>query len=147
MKKNISLLLTFLIILTVSTSCFAIKQINTDNTYFDINNAAYILTGNVYIETGDRIITADKAKVSMLSMEVWADGSIKLTQNDVTLTGDSVYASNAEKSATISGNVCLERSNLKITAETAIYNWQTKIAVFKNNVVVEKDGEAQVAMN
>ena len=126
MKKNISLLLTFLIILTVSTSCFAAKpKITADNTYFDINNAAYILTGNVYIETGDRIITADKAKVSMLSMEVWADGSIKLTQNDVTLTGDSVYANNAEKSATISGNVCLERSNLKITAETAIYNWQT----------------------
>lgn len=77
--------------------------IKADKTYYDINTGLYVLSGNVYIQVRDQIITAGQAKVSLSSLEVWGTGGITLTQGDIYLEADNVHVFDAQNKALIEG--------------------------------------------
>ena len=139
------LLTVFALFLLPGLSLAAKPNITSDSNYFDINTGCYILEGNVRIETSSRLITADKAKVNITSMEVWGDGNISVTQDDITFTGNSVYVDGSSKEAVIRGNADLERTGLSIRSDNVKYNWQDKIATFKGNVQVNDNGQTYSA--
>lgn len=110
--------------------------ITADKTYYDIESGLYILSGHVYIEVRDRIITAGQAKVSLSSMEVWGSCGITLTQGDIKMTADSVHVFGAQNKALIEGGVTFRRTDLAVAADRAEFDWKTKLGVFSGNVKV-----------
>ncbi|MDR3592426.1 MAG: LptA/OstA family protein [Negativicutes bacterium] len=146
MKRKI-LLIFLLALLVLSSTTFAASKpvIRADKTYFDINTGLYVLKGNVYIEVRNRIITADMAKVSVGSLEVWGSGGVVVTQDDITFTGDSVYVYGSQDKAQIDGGVTFTRTGLSITADRAEFNWRSKLGVFSGNVKITQDGNARTA--
>lgn len=135
------LTLTLLICLLFTATAMAAKPIiKADQQYFDINTGLYMLSGNVYIEVKNRIITAGQAKVSMSSLEVWGSGGITVTQGDIYFTGDSVYVYGISDRATIEGNINFSRTDIQINADRVDYNWRDKNAVFTGNVQILQNG-------
>ena len=93
MKLLRSSLLCAIALCIMSTTALAARpSITSDSNYLDMNTGRYILEGHVRIATDARVITADKAQVSIASLEVWGQGHITVTQDDITFTGDNVYA-------------------------------------------------------
>lgn len=117
-------------------------SISADNKTFDILTGRYVLTGNVRVEIGQRVITADKAAVNLLSMEVVGEGHINLSseEDDITFSGDRVTVIGPEKTAYVAGNTSFKQGETIITADNASYNWQTKLAVFSQNVCLTLNG-------
>ena len=145
---KLKILLLFLLVLCMLTSTVSAGSkpiIKADKTYFDINTGLYVLQGHVDIEVRNRVITADLARVSISSLEVWASGNIKLVQDDITFTGDSVYVFGTENRAQIDGGVSLSRTGLMITADKADFCWKTKIGVFNGNVKVTQGDKTWTA--
>ena len=69
MKKI--LLFVFLLCLLPLT-CLAKPTIKCDRQPFDPITTTYYLEGNVSVDTGSRLITADRAQVELYSLEVYA---------------------------------------------------------------------------
>lgn len=145
LRKFHFLLPILALLLLLPASVFAKPIISSDSNYFDINTGRYILDGNVYVKTGDREIRAEHAQVSIVSLEVWGQGGVTVTQGDILFTGDTVYVSGRNKSATISGGIDFERTALSIKAESVVFNWGTKIAEFSGNISVNDHGNAYTA--
>ena len=139
--------ISFLLLLLLSITSLALAKpvISSDSSYLDVNTGRYVLEGHVRVETGSRIITADKAQVSIASLEVWGQGHITLTQEDIHFTGNSVYVNGSDKEATIEGGTDFERTGLSITSDSAKFNWETKIADFYDNVTVRRGDETSTA--
>lgn len=142
MKKFKTLLFLLGLLFLMTTSVLAKPIITSDTNYFDINTGQYVLKGNVYIETGSRIITAGQARVDMTSLEVWAQDGVTVRQDNLTFHGQNVYVAGADKTATITGGVDLSRDGLLITADSVKYNWDNKIAEFTGNVNVNNNGNS-----
>ena len=138
MMKKITLL-TVLLLVLISSTVLAKPIITADKTYFDVATGLYNLVGNVYIEVGNRIITAGQAKVNMASMEVAGSGGVTVTQDDIKFSGDNVFVYGASNKADVSGNIIFMRTGLSITADQASFNWKTKLATFTGNVQVITD--------
>lgn len=132
--------LSIIIFSYFSLSVLASPKISADNQRFDFHTGHYLLTGNVTVETQNRLIRADRAEVSITSLEVWAEGNITLVQDDIYFAGDYLYVNGHDDAATIDGNVLFTRGDLRITSNFASFNWKTKIGAFQENVSV-KDGE------
>lgn len=141
MKKTfwLGLFVLTALLFSINTSYAAKPIIKSDKQYLDFKTGLYVLKGHVYIEVKNRIITADQAKVDMLSMEVWGSGGITLKQNDLFFTGQSVYVYGKKSLAKIDGSVHLSRPTIDITADKVDFNWKNKIATFQGNVKVTKD--------
>lgn len=139
-NKTIMAILVLGLILTLSaSSVMAAKPIiQADEQYLDISSGLYVLNGHVYVQVGNRIITAGTAKVDLTGMQVWGSGGITLSQDDVYFTGDTVYVYGNDRYARITGGVQLQRSDLIITADTVEYNWRDKQAVFSGHVRVQQ---------
>jgi lipopolysaccharide export system protein LptA len=145
--KQKTLLILMLVLLVLTSTAFAAPKpvIKADKTYFDINTGLYVLKGNVYIEVRNRIITANLAKVSVGSLEVWGSGGVTVTQDDITFTGESVYVYGTQDRAQIDGGITFNRTGLSIIADKAEFNWRTKIGMFTGNVKVTQDGNSWTA--
>ena len=128
---RIFLLLACMLFSLTAAASAAMPDISADKTKFDPLTMTYELTGNVRVATSDRVITADHAKGTMTTMEVWADGRITLMQDDIVFKGD------------ITGGTTYERSNLVIKSDNASFNWDTKLADFSGNVKRTMDGETE----
>lgn len=113
--------------------------IKADKTYYDINTGLYVLRGNVYIQVRDRIITAEQAKVSLSSLEVWGMGGITLTQGDIYLEADSVHVFGSQNKAVIEGDLTFRRTGLTVIADRVEFDWKTKLCVFNGNVTVTQN--------
>lgn len=148
MRKTFrSFILTFVFMLSmISTSFAAMPEISSDSRYFDFSSGCFVLDGNVVVKTDDRVIEADKARVSLTTKEVWADGNIYLEEpgQQIKFTGGNLYAADETKTVSIKGNVKFERPDITIKAERCSFNWKTKIAEFDNLVEVTKDGKVDV---
>jgi lipopolysaccharide export system protein LptA len=145
-KRKILLIFLLALFVLTSTSFAAPKPIiRADKTYFDINTGLYVLKGNVYIEVRNRIVTADMARVSVGSLEVWGSGGVVVTQDDITFSGDSVYVFGTQDRAQIEGGVAFSRTGLSITADRAEFNWRTKLGVFSGNVKINQNGVTRTA--
>lgn len=146
MRQKMLLIILLILFVFSGTALAGPKPIiKADTTYFDINTGLYILKGNVYIEVKNRIITAQMAKVSIASLEVWGSGGVTVNQGDISFTGDSVYVFGTKDHANIDGGVTFRRTGLTITADRAEFNWKTKIGVFSGNVCLTKDGVTYTA--
>lgn len=150
MAKIKGIFLSLLVLLEISGIFFlptenasaARPSISADNKTFDILTGSYVLTGNVRVEIGQRIITADKATVNLLSMEVVGEGHINLSseEDDITFSGDRVTVIGPEKTAYVTGYASFKQGETSITADDASYNWQTKLAVFSRNICLTLNG-------
>jgi len=141
----IAFILTSFIGMETTTVVFAKPVINANTTYYDVDSGLYMLKGNVYVGVGDRVITAEQAKVSMSSLEVWASDGITLTQGNISLSAYSVHVYGAQNKALIEGGVTFKQSGITITADQTEFNWSSKLAVFSGNVQVTKEGRTWMA--
>ncbi|MDR3564159.1 MAG: LptA/OstA family protein [Negativicutes bacterium] len=142
MKGKVVLL--FIVMLTCLSFAAAVQAapvIKSDSSSFDVTQGMYILKGNVSVEVGNRLITAGEARVKVLSLEVWGEGGITLTQGDIIFTGDSVYVNGLKDTALIKKNITFKRGDTNITADEAEFNWRTKQGVFRNNVIIDDGGK------
>lgn len=136
-----SLLILVLLFTLICSVCSAARpNVTADDSYFDPNRGQYILTGNVVITIGNRTITADSARFSPITMEVWGDSAVTLTQDDIYFTGGSVYVNGSARTAYIYGGANFSRSGLTITSDSASFNWRSKIATFDGNVTINQNG-------
>jgi lipopolysaccharide assembly outer membrane protein LptD (OstA) len=139
-KKKISIVFLLLTLLFTSTVFAAMPTIRADHQYFDITSGLQVLSGNVYIEHKNRVVTAGEARTNYV--EVWASGGVTFTQDDIYFTGSTVYVSFPKNLAQISGGISFSRSGLQITANQVDFNWKTKVADFSGNVQVTQDGNS-----
>ncbi|MDL2281093.1 organic solvent tolerance protein OstA [Selenomonadales bacterium OttesenSCG-928-I06] len=140
MNKRILVLCLVFCFLLAGIANAAMPTIKADKTYYDINTGLYVLDGNVYIESKNRVVTAGHAKVSVDNFEVWGTGGITFKQDDIHFKGGSVYVYGKNKRAEIAGGVDFERTDVHITSDSAEYNWKSKVAIFKGNVNVNENG-------
>lgn len=135
-----------LLLLSSSGISSASVSVTSDSKYFDVYSGCFVLEGNVLVKTDDRSIGADKARVNLVSKEVWANGDVFVedTRDNIKFKGAAVYASDASKTAVIKGNAHLERTDIDIHANNCSFNWQTKIAEFEGLVEVKQNGTVNV---
>ena len=136
--KRFWAILLLLVLLPTASALAAKPVVRADQQYLDPTTGLYVLKGNVYIETGNRVITAGEAEVDMAGMEVHGTGGITLKQDGINFSGNSVYVYGTKNQADISGKVHFERSGLSIDADQVTFNWKTKQAVFSGNVVIHQ---------
>jgi lipopolysaccharide assembly outer membrane protein LptD (OstA) len=122
----------------------AAPEFKADKTYFDINTGLYVLEGNVLVRVKDAVIQAPRARVSLASLEVYAEGGISVTQEGICFRGNSVYVKGQERRAIIQGNITLETDAFRISCTTADFNWKTKEAVLKEAIIYQHDTEKHV---
>lgn len=139
-KYKTLLILTLLFTLICSVCSAARPNVTADDSYFDPNRGQYILTGNVVITIGNRTITADSARFSPITMEVWGDDGVSLTQDDIYFSGGSVYVNGSARTAYIYGGANFSRNGLAISSDSASFNWKTKLAAFDGNVTINQNG-------
>ncbi|WP_462332735.1 LptA/OstA family protein [Schwartzia sp. (in: firmicutes)] len=140
---RIFLLLACLLMSMTAVTSAAMPDISADKTKFDPLTMTYELTGHVRVATSDRVITADHAKGTMTTMEVWADGNITLMQDDIVFKGSKLYVNGNAHNADITGGTTYERSTLLIKSDNANFNWDTKLADFSGHVKRTMDGESE----
>lgn len=147
MRYGRALCLALALLLFAGTAAAASKPvIRADKTYYDVNSGLYVLSGNVFIQVGSRVITAGQAKVNLGSLEVWGSGGITLTQGDIRLAAENVHVLGPQNRALIDGGVVFCRDGLNIRAERADFDWKNKLATFTGNVkVLQQDSAWQAA--
>ncbi|MGE4588721.1 MAG: LptA/OstA family protein [Acidaminococcaceae bacterium] len=120
-------------------SCLAKPIIKCDKQTFDPITTTYYLEGNVSVDTGNRLITANRAQVELYSLEVYAEGNVNLTQDNMVFTGDTVHVYGSKKTAVVEGDINFSDGNITITANKGSFNWGTKDAIFAGNVLINAD--------
>lgn len=140
MKTKSILIVVLLLTLFCSIASASRPNVTADDSYFDPNRGQYILTGNVVITIGDRTITADSARFSPITMEVWGDDGVSFSQDGTHFTGGKVYVNGPTRTAYIEGNSTFTRDDLTISSDTATFNWKTKLATFNGNVAITQNG-------
>lgn len=141
-----SMFLVCVLMLSIVGVSSASVSVTSDSKYFDISSSCFVLEGNVLVKTDTRTIGADKARVNLVTKEVWANGNVYVEepQEEIKFKGGSVYASDELKTAIIKGDAILERPDITIQAEKCSFNWRTKIAEFSGLVEVRQDGKTNV---
>ncbi len=139
-KRKIGVLVLLFSFLLTSLAFAGRPSVTADESYFDPDVGQYILTGNVRIEIGSRLITASAARFSPVTMEVWGDNGAELYQGDIYFSGGSIYVNGPQRTAYISGGTYFKRDGLAISSDSASFNWSTKLAAFDGNVVINQNG-------
>lgn len=141
-----SMFLVCVLMLSMVGVSSASVSVTSDSKYFDISSGCFVLEGNVLVKTDTRTIGADKARVNLVTKEVWANGNVYVEepQEEIKFKGGSVYASDELKTAIIKGDAILGRPDITIQAEKCSFNWRTKIAEFSGLVEVRQDGKTNV---
>ena len=139
MKKILVLVFLFCVF---PLSCLAKPIIKCDKQTFDPITTTYYLEGNVSVDTGSRLITANRAQVELYSLEVYAEGNVNLTQDNMVFTGDTVHVYGGRKTAVVEGDINFSDGNATITATRGSFNWSTKDAVFEGNVLINADSSS-----
>lgn len=142
-NKQLCLLFLLLIILLCPslTAGASPLDVKADRTYYDVNTGLYMLEGNVVVRVKDTEIQAPMAKVSLATMEVYAEGGISVVQGDTYFYGDSVFLKGNERCATIEGNITMQDNGLSFACSSADYNWKTKDAVLTNVTITDASGQ------
>jgi len=136
-------LIVALIILYPTLASASAPVITADNQYYDFETGLYILDGNVSVQTKHGLVQAQKARVSMTALEVFAEGGITFSQDELCLSGgDTIFVTGKEHRLVIEGNIRLQSSTVDLTCARADFNWKTKNATLSNVSFVE-NGEAK----
>lgn len=134
-------LLLLIILLCPSLAGANPLDVKADSTYFDVNTGLYMLDGNVTIRVKDAEIQAPMARVSLATMEVYAEGGISVVQGDTHFYGNSVYLKGKERCATIEGNITMQDNGLSFACSRADFNWQTKDVILTNVTITDNSGQ------
>ena len=120
MKRKSILILVLLFTLICSIASAARPSVTANDSYFDPDSGQYVLTGNVVITIGARTITADSARFSPVTMEVWGDDGVSFNQDGMTFTGGSVYVKGPARTAYIKGGSHFSRGGLTIKSDQSL---------------------------
>jgi lipopolysaccharide assembly outer membrane protein LptD (OstA) len=116
-------------------------DVKADSTYYDVNTGLYMLDGNVTVRVKDAVIQAPMARVSLATLEVYAEGGISVVQGDTHFYGDSVLLKGKEHCAAIQGNITMQDNGLTFTCSNADFDWQTKDVILKNVTITDSSGQ------
>ena len=134
-------LLLLLILLCPSFAGASPLDVNADQTYYDTNTGLYMLEGNVTVRVKDAEIRAPVARVSLATMEAYAEGGVSVVQGDTYFRGDSVFIQGRDHRALIEGDIRMEDNGLSIVCSRADFNWKTKNVVLSNATITDSAGE------
>lgn len=138
------LLVVLMILLCPSLVSAGPLAVQADSTYYDTDTGLYMLDGNVTVRVKDAEIQAPMARVSLATMEVFAEGGIRITQGDAVFCGDSVFLNARERQAFIEGNIVIEDNGLLINCSKADFNWKTKDVLLTDARITANGGETYV---
>ena len=146
--KILPLIILFLVLFP-ARSFADMPKIEAGEQYYDIFKGYFVLKDNVRVEMHNHgvtaIITADGAKVSVVSQKCWAEGNVRLTHDEDTFSCDNAYLQWKTKTAEVVGNVNFKSKKiLSVTSDTAIFNWSEKIVDFYGNVKVKGEKNLQL---
>lgn len=142
-------LIILLLILSPARSFADMPDISAGETYFDVLKGYYVLRDNVHVVIKNHghyaTITADEAKVNVLTQKCWAEGNVKLTHDKETFSCDRAYLQWKTKTAEVIGNVNFySKKVMGVTSETAVFNWSEKIVDFYGNAKVKAEKNLQL---
>ncbi len=138
MKLTKFLPLLILLIILCPARSFADKpQITAGQSYFDIFKGYYVLKDNVHVVMSNHgfqaTISADEAKVNVVTQKCWATGKVKFTHGSETFACDNAFLQWKTRTAEVVGGVKFNSpKNIKVSADSAIFNWQTNVTPFSN---------------
>ena len=144
----------FLIMLAVLIlplkSYAAAPEITAGKTYFNLLKGYYVLKENVRVALDNRgmkaIVTADEARVNLLSQKCWATGKVTFTHDEVIFSCEKAFLQWQTKTADVVGAVNFESKDaMQISADSATFNWSEKIADFYGAVRVKPEKNFQAA--
>ena len=142
--------LILLLLIVPARSFAAMPDITAGEMYFDVFKGYYVLRNNVRVVMNNHgvtaTITADGAKVNVLTQKCWADGHVTFTHGAEIFSCDSAYLQWKTTTAEVVGSVRFASpQNLTVTAETAIFNWKSKIVDFYGGVSVAAEQNLKFA--
>ena len=142
-------LIVLLLILSPARSFADMPEIDAGETYFDVLKGYYVLKDNVHVVINNHghraTITADEAKVNVLTQKCWAEGNVKLTHDKETFSCDRAYLQWKTKTAEVIGNVNFySKKVMGVTSETAVFNWSEKIVDFYGNAKIKAEKNLQL---
>jgi len=128
----------------------AAPEITAGQTYFNLLKGYYVLKENVRVALDNHglkaIVTADEARVNLLSQKCWATGKVTFTHDDVIFSCDKAFLQWQTKTADVSGAVNFSsKDTVQIAADSATFNWSEKIADFYGAVRVNPEKNLQTA--
>ena len=142
-------LIMLLIVLVPSKSFAEMPEIDAGETYFDVFKGYYVLKDNVHVVINNHghkaTISADEAKVNVISQKCWAEGKVNLTHDKDIFSCDRAFLQWKTKTAEVIGNVNFtSKKIMSVTADKAIFNWGEKVVDFYGNVVVKAEKNLQL---
>ena len=151
-KLKLTWLIVFLIIILPKVTFADAPEISAGEKYFNILEGHYVLRDNVRVALNNHgvraIVTADEARVNVLSQKCWADGNVKFVHDNVIFSCDKAYLQWQTKTADVIGKVAfLSAGVVSITAQSATFNWREKIADFYGRVQVNAKENLKLAEN
>ena len=137
--KNFWIALTLVLVCLVPSLCLAkMPDISSQTRSFNPLTGMYVLKGDVRVDFGNRVITADEAKGSLLTQVVDAKGHVHLedVKYEITFSSDRTQVRAGEKIADCYDSCEFTCNGVTITADHGQYNWKTRLATFDGNVTV-----------
>ena len=146
---NYAFFVSLLLLIFTAESFAAAPEISADKKYFNILKGHYVLKDNVRVSLNNHglqaTITADEARVNLLSKKCWATGKVNFIHDDVDFSCQKAYLQWETKTADVVGAVKFKsKDNFSITAESATFNWSEKIADFYGKVKVSGEKNLQL---
>ena len=151
--KLLKILPIILLLLIFPAKTFAeMPKIDAGETYFDMIKGYYVLKDNVHVEINNHghhaTITANEAKVNVLTQKCWAEGKVNLKHDNETFSCDNAYLQWKTKTAEVVGNVKFNSQKIvSVTSDTAIFSWGDKIVDFYGNVTIKAEKNLQLEKN
>jgi len=138
MKKKFFALVLLIALLIPSLALAAAPNISSDSRSFNPFTGVYELKGNVSVDFGERVITADAAQGSLFTLIVDAQGNVKLkdTKYNITFACDSVKVKAGNREADCYKRCVFTSGDTTITSDHGHYNWKTRVAEFDGSVTV-----------
>ena len=140
----------FLLIIFLPNKSFAeMPEISAGKTHFDIFKGYYVLEDNVNVVMKNHgvtaTITANSAKVNVMTQKCWANGKVTLTHDDINFSCDKAYLQWKTSTAEVVGNVNFKnKKNISVTSDTAVFSWKDKTVQFAEGLKLKNKIYAHV---
>lgn len=149
--KLLKILPILFALLIIPCQSFAdMPEITAGQTYFDVMKGYYVLKDNVRVVMNNHglkaTVTANEARVNVVSQKCWALGSVTFSHVDYDLKCDNAYLQWQTKTADLVGGIDFKgKKSVAVTSDTATFNWEEKIADFYGDVKVTAEKDLQFA--
>ena len=147
----LKIFITVLALMIIPATSFAdMPEISAGQTYFDVMKGYYVLKDNVKVKMKNHgvtaTITADEARVNVMTQKCWALGKVNFNHEDYTVKCNDAFMRWDTKTAELVGKVDFEgKKSVKVKSATAVFNWDSKEADFYGDVEVTATKDLQFA--